>query len=202
MPKIQLKPHSPEFADTAPRADSVHRCCDMPGCAETGEYRAPKDRSLSGHYWFCLTHVSDYNKAWNFFEGMNDAEVQDHILKSLYGDRPTWRYDMDGEKLREKIWQAYHGEYDAPPPEDEARRQWQAGYSPEVRNSPEFEAMAIMGLEPPLSLDGVKRVYKELAKKYHPDRNPNDPNAEERLKKINMAYTVLKLAVARAETLI
>ena len=40
----------------------------------------------------------------------------------------------------------------------------------------------------------IKKAFKELAKKYHPDLNPEDPQAEELLKKINMAYTVLKVA--------
>ena len=39
----------------------------------------------------------------------------------------------------------------------------------------------------------VKSRYKSLAKKYHPDTN-KDTGAEEQLKKINMAYTILKLS--------
>jgi curved DNA-binding protein len=57
--------------------------------------------------------------------------------------------------------------------------------------------MSIMGLEPPLSQELIKSRYKELAKKYHPDLNKNDKGAEEQFKKVNMAYTVLKLAYER-----
>ena len=59
----------------------------------------------------------------------------------------------------------------------------------------------IMGLEPPVTLPVIKTRYKELAKKYHPDLNPNDPKAEDLLKTINMAYTILKLSYAKFEQL-
>ena len=59
----------------------------------------------------------------------------------------------------------------------------------------------IMGLEPPLSLAGIKARYKELVKKYHPDINRDDPKAEELLKSVNMAYTILKLNYEKFEEL-
>ena len=37
----------------------------------------------------------------------------------------------------------------------------------------------------------IKRVYRELARKHHPDLNPNSPEATERFKEINEAYAVL-----------
>ena len=54
--------------------------------------------------------------------------------------------------------------------------------------------MAIMGLKPPVTLDELKTRYKTLAKKHHPDLNQGNPQSEELLKQINMAYTILKLA--------
>src|SRR5579871_559682 len=37
----------------------------------------------------------------------------------------------------------------------------------------------------------IKQAFRKLAKKYHPDANPNDPTAEARFKEINEAYEVL-----------
>lgn len=201
MPKIQLKPNSPEFAEGKKKARA--KACDMPGCPEHGEHRAPKDRALTDHYWFCYNHVADYNKAWDFFSGMAASEVEDHILKSMYGDRPTWRYDVDGaaaENLRRAMWQTYHNTDEEPPRDygDTGPRHHKAASNP---NTPEFEALAIMGLEPPITLAGIKARYKELAKKHHPDLNPGDKTAEDLLKSINMAYTILKLSYAKFEKL-
>lgn len=196
MPRISLKPKSPEYVD--PKKKVKSKACDMPGCAEHGEHRAPKDRSLSDHYWFCFEHVSEYNRAWDFFSGMQPAEVEEHILNSIYGDRPTRRYDVNGayDALRTKMYQTYHFTDEAPPKEEPRVK---ANYN--TNNSPEFEAMALFGLVPPLDLSMIKARYKELAKKHHPDLNPGDKEAEELLKQINMAYTILKLSFAKYEKL-
>jgi curved DNA-binding protein len=50
----------------------------------------------------------------------------------------------------------------------------------------------VLGVERKASEDQIKRAYRELAKKYHPDRNPGDKSAEEKFKSINEAYEVLK----------
>src|SRR5207237_7686352 len=46
--------------------------------------------------------------------------------------------------------------------------------------------------------DDVKRAYRKLAVKFHPDKNPNDPHAEERFKELGEAYDVLIDADKRA----
>lgn len=186
MPRIFLKPRSAEYADPKKEAART-RSCDMPGCSADAEHRAPQNRELSAYYWFCLDHVKEYNQAWNYFSGMSDYEVEDHIIRSHYGDRPTWRYDVDGqaeENLRRKAWQTYHGPDEEPKAQD--RRP--------IPKTPESEALAIMDLTPPVTLETIKARYKVLVKKYHPDINRDDPKAEELLKSINMAYTILKLA--------
>lgn len=197
MPKIHLKPNSPEFEDKPEKAHASNRPklrhCEMPGCGGSGEHRAPKNRELSDYYWFCKDHVQDYNKAWNFFEGMTIADMEEHIARATVWDRPTRRSDAAGnaEAIKRKAWQTYHFTDDEPPKDTRAGdRSRYAGN----RQTPEFEALAIMGLEPPIDLDKIKIRYKALAKRYHPDLNPDDPQAEELLKKINMAYTVLKVA--------
>jgi DnaJ-class molecular chaperone len=41
------------------------------------------------------------------------------------------------------------------------------------------------------SEEDIKKSYKKLAIKYHPDKNPNDPTAEDNFKKISAAYEIL-----------
>lgn len=49
----------------------------------------------------------------------------------------------------------------------------------------------ILGVDEDASKDEIKKAYRNLARKHHPDRNPDDPGAEERFKEIQEAYSVL-----------
>lgn len=49
----------------------------------------------------------------------------------------------------------------------------------------------VLGVKPDASKDDIKKAYKALALKYHPDHNP-DKNAEEKFKEINAAYDLIK----------
>lgn len=49
----------------------------------------------------------------------------------------------------------------------------------------------VLGVEKSASPEDIKRAYRKLAGKYHPDRNPGDKSAEEKFKEIGEAYEVL-----------
>ncbi len=50
----------------------------------------------------------------------------------------------------------------------------------------------ILGVEKSASPDQIRKAFRELAKKHHPDKNPNNKAAEEKFKQINEAHEVLK----------
>ncbi len=56
----------------------------------------------------------------------------------------------------------------------------------------------VLGVERNVSEEEVKRAYRKLAVKFHPDKNPDDPHAEEKFKEIGEAYDVLMDADKRA----
>ena len=49
----------------------------------------------------------------------------------------------------------------------------------------------VLGVDKNASEDEIKRAYKKLARKYHPDMNPGDKEAEEKFKEVNEANEVL-----------
>jgi molecular chaperone DnaJ len=50
---------------------------------------------------------------------------------------------------------------------------------------------AVLGVDRKASADDIKKAYRKLARKYHPDRNPDDASAEERFKEIQSAYDIV-----------
>jgi len=49
----------------------------------------------------------------------------------------------------------------------------------------------VLGIDKSADDAAIKKAYRALAKKYHPDMNPNDPTAEEKFKEVNEAYSIL-----------
>ena len=50
---------------------------------------------------------------------------------------------------------------------------------------------AVLGVSRQASADDIKKAYRKLARKHHPDVNPGNKQAEERFKEISFAYDVL-----------
>lgn len=57
-------------------------------------------------------------------------------------------------------------------------------------SKPDF--YTLLGVDRSASADEIKKAYRKLAKKYHPDKNPGDEEAERKFKEISEAYDVLK----------
>ena len=49
----------------------------------------------------------------------------------------------------------------------------------------------VLGVKKTATPDEIKKAYRKLARKYHPDANPDDPKAEEKFKEVSSAYEVL-----------
>ena len=50
---------------------------------------------------------------------------------------------------------------------------------------------AVLGLEPDASAEDIKKAYRLMAKKYHPDLNPDDPEIHDKMNAVNEAYDML-----------
>jgi molecular chaperone DnaJ len=56
---------------------------------------------------------------------------------------------------------------------------------------PEKDYYKVLGVSPDASKDEIRKAYRKLAKKYHPDRNKGSDSAQEKFKEISEAYNVL-----------
>ncbi|MFO1038818.1 MAG: J domain-containing protein [Geminicoccaceae bacterium] len=171
----------------SPLGDTPVRPCAWPGCDCAGDYRAPLGRDrLREYQWLCLEHVRAFNREWNYFAGMSGPEIEAHQRADVTWHRPTWRIGT-----RAAPFYGFQDPFelfgDEPP------------FTPPKRSAPRTKAdemMDVLGLQPGFTLDELKRRYKALAKRHHPDLNGGDKAAEDRLKDINVAYTYLLEQVA------
>lgn len=158
--------------------------CAWAGCAEPGDFRAPKSKSnLREYQWFCEEHVREFNKKWNYFEGMTQDEIYDFQKDATHGHRPTWRMDQMGKQAEIKMEEALHRMFGDGTPDFKAAAK---PISAKVK-----DALAVLDLGHPSDKAQVKAQYRELVKKYHPDVNRGNRQAEETFKKITASYHYL-----------
>ena len=170
--------------------DERSGCCDYPGCLEDGVYKAPKSRlQLRNYHYFCLEHVREYNKAWNYHKGLNEQQVENSIRRSTTWDRPSWPFGTKHKMFESFVKGNVTDNFDFFEMDSFSRNNREPN---KKFNADQLDALDIMGLKPPIDIAKLKSQYKYLVKIHHPDRNGGDRKAEERLKLINEAYTTLK----------
>jgi hypothetical protein len=190
--RIRVKP------DQERRRKRALPVCDWPGCKKPATHRAPKGRVEAGKYWrYCLDHVRAYNQSYNYFAGMPDDAVAAFQKDAVTGHRPTWR--MGHHAGRRGGTGPDDGVF--PFGWDDPLRVFgepgtHAGRGPETRpvRNAERKALHTLGLEGCPSAAEIKRRFKQLVKRHHPDANGGDRSTEERLKEVIQAYNYLKAA--------
>ncbi|MBL4719549.1 MAG: J domain-containing protein [Alphaproteobacteria bacterium] len=161
-----------------------------------GDYRAPKTRrQLREYYFFCLHHVREYNKNWNFCAGMDTQTIEREIRNDTVWRRPTWPFNGSAKHGRDWFDDNLDILEDILDNDDRTHAKPK---KPVRQIDPTIAiAMKVMNLTAPLTLTALKSRYKDLVKRHHPDANNGDKSAEDRLKTINEAYATLKKFTAR-----
>lgn len=180
------------FDPRPPSPAPAQKQCDHLTCSEEGIYRAPKSREQvnSSHHgdwlWFCLSHVRQYNSTWNYYANMSEMEVEEDIRANYTWQCPSWPLGHRSAKLAAK----------QPPISDpfDFVTDSTITYSTPVHPlcAKETQALALLNIGYPFTSKQLRETYRSLAKKHHPDANGGCPYAEEKLKKINEAYALLK----------
>ncbi|EUK17534.1 J domain-containing protein [Commensalibacter papalotli (ex Servin-Garciduenas et al. 2014)] len=168
-----------------------HKCCDMPSCDQLAGYKAPKSRQkLNEYYWFCLEHIREYNKNWNYCRGMTPAQIEQHLKASTVWDKPSWKLGQLGKTdfLKEQYFRDSLGIFKDHPEFKQKQSQQNKPQAPKEL----IDSLQTLGLTWPLSLQELKKQYTLLARQYHPDTNHRDTSLTEQFKNINAAYSQLR----------
>lgn len=181
-------PNQPLYAEVRPLNPSA-RPCDIPSCPYVGEHRAPYSKQeLDRYRWFCLTHVREYNANWDYFSGMAAMQIEDFMKDAMLGHRPTWKFNqqhLTTDTLEEALHAMLHGTRRGAAEERKRRATFRS------QSEEERRALAVLDLEGEVTLQQIKKQYKLLVKKHHPDVNKGDKRSEERFKRITKAYHTL-----------
>lgn len=170
----------------------AEHACDHIGCKLPGAHRAPKGRDRANEFWhFCLEHVTEYNKRWNYFSGMSDAELAEYRAKEEVGHRPTWTFrGGKGDRLAAAARGFKKGQkFDVFGADDD-----DAPVAAPKRRLSRLQVMAldVLSLDQNADAATIRAKYAEQVKRWHPDSNGGDRTAETRLQKVVQAYQTLK----------
>ena len=203
---FQYKPKFVDIRVRPPRKDEedVHALkpgqirCEHPGCLAVATAKAPKSRErLEEHYWFCQPHAAEYNKSWDFFSGMNEAQIDTSRKFSATGDRPTWQFRASKYSREAASFAAGAGRGFADPFGVFRAAQKRAEAAPESeRQLGRLERLALADLDLTEESTGpqIRARYTELIKRCHPDSNGGDRSAENKLQKVLKAFKTLRQA--------
>ena len=177
--------------------------CEWKGCNEPGLYPAPKGRGQEGKYHrFCLDHVREYNKSYNYFAGLPDEDVIQHQKDDTVGHRPTWFIGVNSwarNRSPRNGARPADSPIASPPmtlrPVRRAARSSRRPASPSDRsNALERKCLRQLNLEDSATKADVKARFKELVKRLHPDHNQGDRGSEDKLREVIQAYNYLRQA--------
>ncbi|MGQ0559924.1 MAG: DnaJ domain-containing protein [Sphingosinicella sp.] len=150
----------------AARDAEAVRLCDRHGCDEPGDRPAPKAPNSRDRWYFCERHAAEYNRNWNYFEGLTAEEAAER--------------EKDEKSQANGYRQAGHYGWSGP--------------GDGSRSRDEMRALDVLELEPDAGFDDIRSAYRRHAKANHPDTRPGDEEAAARFRAIQAAYDVLRRA--------
>ena len=168
-----------------------YKKCDSPKCNEKGEYRAPKSRvMLNKYFYFCLDHIKEYNKSWDFYKGMSVEQIENSMKSDTFWDRPSWPLKNSFKNIFDEF-NEYVEDFVKNDDDKINDTYFKNKLLDESLTIDEAKALKELDLKMPISLEKIKKNYKKLVKIFHPDVNGNNKDAEEKFKQINESYKLL-----------
>ena len=161
------------------KKNKIDNLCNHPDCKMAGEFRAPKNyQNLNDYQWFCLEHIKEFNKKWNYHLKMDADQIETDIRFDTIWRRPTtsfgsgrrfYDFTINGEDM---------GSFENP--------------SKSTNQSNKLLlSLSELNLDINTDIKLIKKRYKELAKLHHPDVKGNSKKSIDKFRKIVEAYKYL-----------
>ena len=167
--------------------------CEWENCKQSGDFKAPIEKDNSKNYrWLCEEHIKSFNKSWNYFEGMNQNEIENFIKSDITWHRPTQKFGSS-DNFFNILWNnALNDKFNFFKQENNINN-----LNGTKLYEKDKDALRIMELELNASWPIIQKRFKTLVKKFHPDKHSGNKQYEDKLKKITLAYSHLKLIIIR-----
>ncbi len=189
---------------TSGAVETSSRMCDKPGCNNPGKFRAPRSPDqLDAFFWFCMSHIREYNVRWNFFGDQSDEDLERQFAADRVWERPTRPLrDTVGSSSQPhsegRAWQRFG--FDDPlellgdkgtlnPGGDRGSARVQRRLPPTER-----KALEILDAQDTSTKAEIRKIYKALVKDLHPDMNGGRRDDEARLTEVVWAWEQIKLS--------
>ncbi len=115
---------------------------------------------------FCKEHAAEYNRKWDYFEGLSKEEAAQREADET----------RDNKGYREAAHYGWVGSGDG------------------SRSPDEMRALEVLGLDPDATLEEAKKAWRALAKENHPDVKGDDADAAKNFQAGQAAFDVLRAA--------
>ena len=167
--------------------------CDWKNCKEIGKYKAPTEKDNSKNFrWLCEEHIKLFNNNWNYFDGMSQNEIESFIKSDLTWHRPTQKFGSP-DNFFNILWNnALNDKFNFFKQEKSFNK-----LNGKQLTEKDKDAFRIMDLEFNVDWSTIQKKFKTLVKKLHPDRNSGNKQYEDKLKKITLAYSHLKIIMIK-----
>ena len=163
--------------------------CEWENCKESGDFKAPIEKDNSKNYrWLCKEHIKLFNKSWDYFDGMDQHEIENFIKSDMTWHRPTQKFGSS-DNFFNILWNnALSDKF----------KIFEEEKFIHINNCKKLcekdkDAFRIMGLKFNDDWTTIQKKFKTLVKKFHPDKNSGSKLYEDKLKKITLAYNHLKM---------
>ncbi len=170
----------------------MENICEWENCDQRGKFKAPLEKDNSKNYkLLCAEHIKLFNKSWNYFEGMSQQEIEFFIKSDITWHRPTQKFGSS-DNFFNILWKNTLNDKFNFFKDKKVFNNLNKNFTEKDK-----DAFRIMGLKFNVDWPTIHMRFKTLVKKFHPDRNKGNRNLEDKLKKITLAYSHLKLTMLK-----
>ena len=149
------------------------------------DYKFDKDTTLA------IIAGFSFNKNWNYFENMNDQEIEFFIKSDLTWHKSTKTFGSS-DNFFNILWNNAL---------DDKLNIFKSSNFRDFKKTKvsqqDKDALQVLELNEEVKWVQIQSKFKELVKKYHPDKNQGSKKFEDKLKKITLAYSQLKKTLGK-----